>query len=200
MLAIANVFVVESGAMGSQSAKCPIESILLVDDYPQQLAMWARELEATGRSVATAASRAEALELAQKLRPGVAVVDLFLGAEDGLECVRELKSLFPDLFVVVVSGDMSVAYAMAAVRSGANDVLVKPLAVSELVRRIELGESIDPARTSLTLDEVEWEHISRALLETGKNITQAAERLGIYRQTLQRKLRKRGRERPDTES
>jgi two-component system response regulator RegA len=186
--------------MGTQSAKQPIESILLVDDYPPQLAMWARELESTGRSVATAASRAEALELAQKLRPGVAVVDLFLGAEDGLECVRELKSLFPDLFVVVVSGDMSVAYAMAAVRSGANDVLVKPLAVSELVRRIELGESIDPARTSLTLDEVEWEHISRALLETGKNITQAAERLGIYRQTLQRKLRKRGRERPDTES
>jgi two-component system response regulator RegA len=185
--------------MGSISPK-RVDSVLLVDDYPQQLAMWARELESTGRSVATAASRGQAIEIAQKLRPGVAVVDLFLGAEDGLDCVRELKNLIPDLFVVVVSGDMSVAYAMAAVRAGADDVLVKPLVVSELVRRIELGERIDPARTSLTLDEVEWEHISRALLETGKNITQAAERLGIYRQTLQRKLRKRGRERPDSES
>lgn len=186
-------------ATGATTTKRPIETVLLVDDYQPQLAMWARELESSGRVVATACTRAEALQLARDLQPCFAVVDLFLGPDDGLECVRELKQIIPDLFVVVVSSDMSVAYAMAAVRAGADDVLVKPLIISELVRRIELGEGIDPARTSLTLDEVEWEHISRALLESGKNITQAAERLGIYRQTLQRKLRKRGRERPDSE-
>jgi two-component system, response regulator RegA len=186
-------------ATGTSARKRLIETVLLVDDYQPQLAMWARELESSGRIVATASTSAEAVRVAQEMRPGFAVVDLFLGAEDGLECVRELKRMLPDLFVVVVSSDMSVAYAMAAVRAGADDVLVKPLIVSELIRRIELGEAIDPARTSLTLDEVEWEHISRALLESGRNITQAAERLGIYRQTLQRKLRKRGRERPDSE-
>jgi len=186
-------------ATGSIAGKCPIETVLLVDDYQPQLAMWARELESSGRIVATASTCAEATRVAHEIRPGFAVVDLFLGTEDGLECVRELKRLIPELFVVVVSSDMSVAYAMAAVRAGADDVLVKPLIVSDLIRRIEIGEAIDPARTSLTLDEVEWEHISRALLESGRNITQAAERLGIYRQTLQRKLRKRGRERPDSE-
>lgn len=187
-------------ATDSMPRRRPIETVLLVDDYQPQLAMWARELASSGRMAVTACTRAEALQVAQQVHPCFAVVDLFLGAEDGLECVRELKRILPDLFVVVVSSDMSVAYAMAAVRAGADDVLVKPLIISELVRRIELGEAIDPARTSLTLDEVEWEHICRALLESGKNITQAAERLGIYRQTLQRKLRKRGRERPDSES
>jgi two-component system response regulator RegA len=186
--------------MGSISVRRRIETILLVDDHQPQLTMWGRELEASGHAVASAASCAEALDLANKIRPGIAVVDLFLGPEDGLDCVRKLKSLIPDLFVVVVSADMSVAYAMAAVRAGADDVLVKPLSIADLVKHLELGEAIDPARTSLTLDEVEWEHISRALLESGKNITQAAERLGIYRQTLQRKLRKRSRERPDSGS
>jgi two-component system, response regulator RegA len=200
MLAIDNLFRVDGSSMGTSSGQRDIATVLLVDDYQPQLAMWARDVEATGRTVATATTRAEAAQVAQKLRPCLAVVDLFLGSEDGLACVRELKEMLPNMCVIVVSSDMSVAYAMAAVRAGADDVLVKPLVVSEVIKGIELGDAIDPARTSLTLDEVEWEHISRALLESGKNITQAAERLGIYRQTLQRKLRKRVRERPDTES
>jgi two-component system response regulator RegA len=84
---------------------------------------------------------------------------------------------------------------MAAVRAGADDVLVKPFIARDVVRRIELGELVDPERSALTLEQVEWEHITRALVETGQNITQAAGRLGIYRQTLQRKLRKKSRER-----
>jgi two-component system response regulator RegA len=179
-----------------------IDCVLLVDDREDQLAIWARELSGDGRVAHMATSTREALTLARTHRPQVALVDLFLGAEDGLDCVRELKASVPDLFAVVVSSDLSVAYAMAAVRAGAEDVLVKPVVASHVVRRIERGEVGDaervPQRKALTLQEVEWEHISRALLESNRNITQAAQRLGIYRQTLQRKLRKRGRERAGT--
>ena len=166
--------------------------------------MWSRELTADGRTPHCAASTAPALVAARTYRPQLAIVDLFLGTDDGLDCVRELKKVIPDLIVVVVSSDLSVAYAMAAVRAGADDVQVKPVIASHLVYRIERGQPADieraPQRKALTLEEVEWEHISRALLESNSNITQAAQRLGIYRQTLQRKLRKRGRERTGTES
>lgn len=172
-------------------------SILLVDDSTLQLRAWARDLEASGRTVFTAETSSQAVEAARTSKPDVAFVDLFLGTQDGLALVRQLKELDPELFVVVVSGDMSVAHAMAAVRAGADDVLVKPFIPHDVVRRIETGELVDPERTSLTLEQIEWEHISRALIESGQNITQAAERLGIYRQTLQRKLRKRGRERDE---
>lgn len=181
--------------MSAETGKRQVQRVLLVDDYGPQLAAWKRELEADGKTVEAALNKADAIARAQQHAPDVAIIDLYLGLDDGIECLRALKEITPDLFAVMVSADMSVAYAMAAVRAGADDVYVKPLVVSDLVRRIEGGESIDPARTSLTLDEVEWEHINRALVESGKNITQAAERLGIYRQTLQRKLRKRGRER-----
>lgn len=172
-------------------------SILLVDDSVLQLRAWARDLEADGRKVFTASTTAQAMEVVRGEHPDVAIVDLFLGQDDGLALVRELKVLDGNLFVVVVSGDMSVAHAMASVRAGADDVLVKPFIARDVVRRIESGELVDPDRTSLTLEQIEWEHISRALIESGQNITQAAERLGIYRQTLQRKLRKRGRERDE---
>lgn len=163
-----------------------------------QLRAWSRDLEADSRTVFVAETPTQALEIARAEHPDVAIVDLFLGpSADALALVRQLKQLDPDLFVVVVSGDMSVAHAMASVRAGADDVLVKPFIAREVVRRIENGELVDPERTSLTLEQIEWEHISRALLESGQNITQAAERLGIYRQTLQRKLRKRGRERDE---
>jgi two-component system response regulator RegA len=177
-----------------------VQRILLVDDYGPQLAAWKRELEEDGRLVVAVTNKADAIECAKQQAPDVAIIDLYLGLDDGLDCLRALKAIAPDLFAVVVSADMSVAYAMAAVRAGADDVYVKPLIVRDVVRRIVQGESLDPARTSLTLDEVEWEHINRALVESGKNITQAAERLGIYRQTLQRKLRRRGRERVGDDS
>jgi len=172
-------------------------SVLLVDDSQLQIRAWARDLEADGRQVLCAANNEEALTAVRTAHPDVAIVDLFLGHDDGVELVRQLKALDPTLFVVLVSGDMSVAYAMAAVRAGADDVLVKPFIARDVVRRIESGELVDPERAALTLEEIEWEHISRALVESGQNITQAAERLGIYRQTLQRKLRKRGRERDE---
>ncbi len=172
-------------------------SVLLVDDSMLQLRAWARDLQADGRIVFTATTTAQAMEIVRHEHPEVAIVDLFLGADDGLALTRELKALDGNLFVVVVSGDMSVAHAMASVRAGADDVLVKPFIARDIVRRIESGELVDPDRTSLTLEQIEWEHISRALIESGQNITQAAERLGIYRQTLQRKLRKRGREREE---
>jgi two-component system, response regulator RegA len=175
-----------------------VQRVLLVDDFVAQLSTWAMELEADGRVVFQATQRAEAQRLAKAHEPQIAIVDLFLGTEDGLDCVRDLKAIAPGMFVIVVSGDMSVAFAMASVRAGADDVMVKPVQASDVVRRVEHGIMPTPARTSLTLEQVEWEHISRALVESNKNITQAAERLGIYRQTLQRKLRKRGRERAGT--
>lgn len=172
--------------------------VLLVDDSVLELRAWKRELEADGLRVCTAENLAQTLEAVQTEKPHIAIVDLFLGnTDEGLEVIRQIKAIDPNVFVVLVSGDLSVAYAMAAVRAGADDVLVKPFLASEVVRRIKHGEAADPERANLTLEQVEWEHISRALLETNKNITQAAERLGIYRQTLQRKLRKRGRGRDE---
>jgi two-component system response regulator RegA len=170
-----------------------VRTVLLVDDFGPQRRAWARELATIG--VFEAATRKQARLLAQMETMDLVIVDLFLGGENGIDVVRDMKALDPAPYVVVVSGEMTVAYAMAAVRAGADDVLVKPVKVAELITRVEQGDYVPPDLENIqppTLDDVEWEHISRVLLDTNENITQTAQRLGIYRQTLQRKLKKRG--------
>ena len=173
-----------------------IRTVLLVDDFGPQRRVWACELETL--AVFEAATREQALTLAQMEPMDLVVVDLFLGGQSGIDVVKDMKQLDPTPYVVLVSGEMTVAYAMAGVRAGADDVQVKPLQLADLVRRVENGDQsqivVQQHAHQPTLDQVEWEYISRVLVETNDNISQAAERLGIYRQTLQRKLKKRGRQ------
>jgi hypothetical protein len=85
---------------------------------------------------------------------------------------------------------MSVSHALMGVRAGADDVLIKPVGAQQVISRVERGAVDKPLPKAATLEEVEWEHISRVLHEHQGNISHAAESLGIYRQSLQRKIQK----------
>jgi two-component system response regulator RegA len=155
------------------------------------LKRWSRELQHAGKRVLAAPNGDAALELVREVRPDVAIVDLFLAAENGVNVIRRLKEQDGGLYTILVSAHLSVAYAIAAVRAGADDVFFKPATLKYLIDCVEKGIVLEPdEEEGPTLDQLEWEHISRALLDCEGNITRAAERLGIYRQTLQRKLRK----------
>jgi CheY-like chemotaxis protein len=77
---------------------------LLVDDNQEFLASASRLLESQGLEiVGSASSGAEALRLADELRPDVALVDVQLGEEDGLEVTRRLSAGGRRLAVVLIS-------------------------------------------------------------------------------------------------
>ena len=77
---------------------------LLVDDSDGFLASATRLLEAQGMSVVGRAhSGAEAIALAEQLRPEVALVDVELGDEDGVAVSRELAQRVPETRVVLIS-------------------------------------------------------------------------------------------------
>jgi DNA-binding NarL/FixJ family response regulator len=77
---------------------------LIVDDSEPFLASAWRRLAAQGvEVVGCAASGAEALQLAQKLQPDVALVDVQLGREDGLELTRQLAATAPSTPVILIS-------------------------------------------------------------------------------------------------
>ncbi len=163
-------------------------TVLLVDDFEPQLNTWERDLRRHGKRVLKATSRCDAIRLARHARPDLAVVDYFLGSDNGLDVTRDLKRHDPSILVIVVSASMSVACAVAAMRAGADDAVAKPLLYRSIFERSERPT----ASPALTLADIEWEAITSTILECNGNISRAAERLGIYRQSLQRKLRKRG--------
>jgi two-component system, response regulator RegA len=165
-------------------------TVLLVDDAVLLINAWTRELSRVGKRVVSAQNRDGVRKVCQEHRPDFAVVDLFLGSETGLDIVRDLKALEPPPYVVVVTGAPTVAYTMEAVRAGADDVFAKPISTRELLESAEGAANERETDPPPTLQQMEWEHISRVLLDCNGNVSQAARRLGIYRQTLQRKLRK----------
>ncbi|MBW2629723.1 MAG: response regulator, partial [Deltaproteobacteria bacterium] len=116
-----------------------------------------------------------------------------------LEVVRELHRVDPATKIVVLTGYGSIATALEAVRLGATHYLTKPADVDEVIAAFDRGEgqaAVEPPATGSepletpSLARVEWEHIQRVLTDCGGNITKAAEKLGIHRRSLQRKLSK----------
>ncbi|MBW2403990.1 MAG: two-component system response regulator, partial [Deltaproteobacteria bacterium] len=105
----------------------------------------------------------------------------------------------PATKIVVLTGYGSIATALEAMRLGATHYLTKPADVDEVIASFDRdgaqraqaapsAESETPQTPSLA--RVEWEHIQRVLTDCGGNITKAAEKLGIHRRSLQRKLSK----------
>jgi two-component system response regulator RegA len=168
-----------------------VRKVILVDDHEMYLKYCSREFVRAGVGVASTHTLAGAVEIVRDEHPDVAVVDLFLSPpESGLEVIRAIKDLDPSIFCILVSAHMSVSHALMGVRAGADDVFIKPFGARQVIARVERGVIDEPDPTTPTLHEVEWEHISRVLHDHAGNISQAAESLGIFRQSLQRKIQK----------
>jgi two-component system response regulator RegA len=162
--------------------------VLAVDQDEQILGSWARA--ARDRNIVTAVDAVTARQLASTQRPDLAIVDLRLGNTSGIDLIRALKRDVPDLLAVLCSGYLSVAAAVAAVRAGADIVVFKPITFSEILQRIEESIEAPDLEDTPTLARAEWEHIMRVLADCNGNVSMAARRLGIYRNSLQRRLRK----------
>jgi two-component system response regulator RegA len=154
------------------------------------------EFEERGYRVTTAASLASYRALGQH-NFDYAVVDLKLGHESGLAILDELLGAAPRCRVIIMTGYGSIATAVKAVKLGAHDYLSKPTTVAAVEQAL-LAEpkpsqghrmsAVDAEPQSLARHEREYiEHI---LVQCGGNISEAARRLGLHRQSLQRKLRK----------
>jgi two-component system response regulator RegA len=166
--------------------------IMVVDDdrtFRERLvsAMGPRQLMAWG-----AGSPDEAKELARRVRPERAVLDLRMPGGWGLDLVSDLLAMDSQMKIVVLTGYGSIATAVEATRRGAVDYLSKPADADQILAAFEkTGEGAAVAmETTPSLARVEWEHIQRILTDCSGNISQAARVLGIHRRSLQRKLSK----------
>jgi len=183
----------------AQDTSTPKPSILLVDDDERLRSRMARAFVERGYEAQQADGHEEAMAIAERESTEYAVVDLRMPGKSGLEVVRDLHRIDPATKIVVLTGYGSIATALEAVRLGATHYLTKPADVEEVIASFDRGdapgatEALSPdgdGPETPSLARVEWEHIQRVLTDSGGNITKAAERLGIHRRSLQRKLAK----------
>lgn len=101
-------------------------------------------LDTAFESVVMVANVESLLAAAERLRPDVAVVELSLAQESGLEWLRALRALGPDLGVVVISVHPEVSVRRAAIEAGADAFVVKRVIATDLlpaVERVRRGRS-----------------------------------------------------------
>jgi two-component system response regulator RegA len=167
--------------------------LLIVDDD-------ARFSETLCAELAERGLRVESVDSLEQLRAldlaglDYAVVDLRLRRDNGLDAVAWIRRNAPAARVVVLTGYASIATAVRAVQLGASNYLTKPVWPEDLERALagELpADALDPEQWEApSLARHEREYIEYVLAQSDGNVSQAARRLGLHRQSLQRKLRK----------
>lgn len=160
--------------------------VLVVDDDALVRNALVRDFKHRGLQADGAGNLQEALALSKVLSPDLAVVDLRLDDQSGLDVLRELRDTQPEVRVVMLTAYGTIPLAVEALRLGAVDFLTKPLGADKILEALRAGP---PAPRSLA--RVEYEIIRRTLDACEGNVSEAARCLRIHRRSLQRKLRKR---------
>jgi DNA-binding NtrC family response regulator len=113
------------------------ESILVVEDDPTVATNVARGLSRDGHAVTAVGTCKEALaELAYRSFD-VVLLDLRLPDGDGLEVLDEIPKGSPETFTLVMTAYASIESAIDALRRGAHDYVLKPLALADLRAKVE---------------------------------------------------------------
>jgi two-component system response regulator RegA len=168
----------------------PIRTVLVVDDDETIVGTWRRSA-GPERTVVAATDEQSVRAAMDSHELDLAIVDLRIGATSGIDMVRVLRDQLPELPIALCSGYLSVDVTVAAVRAGADIIAFKPITFREVLQRLEDNESdTHDIDDTPTLARAEWEHIMRVLSDCEGNVSAAARRLGIYRSSLQRRLRK----------
>jgi len=121
--------------------------ILIADDHAvvrdgtRQILEQERDMEV----IAEAADGAEAVKLAGSTKPDVAIIDISMPGVDGIEATRQIKQLYPQIAVLILSAYDDDQFVFSLLEAGAAGYLLKSVRGHELVeavRQVHAGESV----------------------------------------------------------
>jgi len=133
--------------------------ILIVDDYPDALDIWALYLRSMGYRVSTASDGAAALAQAQQLLPDLIVLDLELPRISGFDVARQLRAnpATQAIPLIAATGYSHVKQLDRAREAGFDRIVVKPcdpdLLVEEIERLLQPVEPVNSPASHLAVEQ-----------------------------------------------
>ncbi|MCR4742112.1 MAG: response regulator transcription factor [Treponema sp.] len=114
-------------------------SVIIIDDHPLFSRGLAQliETQESFKVSGMAKNRNEALELLGKVTPDLAIVDLNLGQEDGLELIKDIVIIHPKTKILVLSMHDERFYAERALKAGAKGYIMKEEAETQVIDAIK---------------------------------------------------------------
>ncbi|MEN3362076.1 MAG: two-component system, OmpR family, response regulator [Mycobacteriales bacterium] len=161
---------------GSSSATQVRRRVLVVDDEENVAHLVASALRFDGFEAITADSGSSALAAVAEHTPDLVVLDIMLGDLDGMEVLRRLRNGGSDVPVVFLTARDAGEHRISGLRAGADDYVVKPFSVEELLARVHavLRRTAPPVRTStsvLQVSDLELDEDTREVHRAGAEIT-----------------------------
>ncbi|RZU54373.1 DNA-binding response OmpR family regulator [Krasilnikovia cinnamomea] len=114
----------------------PRPRALVIEDSPEFVLLCQHLLEKEGFDVMVASDGERAVELAQREKPDLAILDLGLPDVDGIEVCRRIRQ-FTDAYIVMVTGRADEVDKVVGLSVGADDYVTKPFSPRELAARIQ---------------------------------------------------------------
>ena len=168
-------------------------TILIVDDNAAILTAMRYLLDGTFEQVLTTTNPEDILKKMAQQTIDIVVLDMnfTLGVNNGNEglfWLRAIRKQHPQTPVVLLTAYADINLSVKGLKNGAADFITKPWDNDELLRKLK--DVLDMQNEIVSLDEVEQEHIRRTIDHCHGNLTQAAQLLGITRQTLYNKMKR----------
>jgi len=107
--------------------------VLVVDDEEGIRETLSGIFEDEGCDVLASGSGEEAMEIVKEQNPDLIFLDIWLPGMDGIKTLEEIKSLKPDIPVIMISGHGTIELAVKATKIGAYDFLEKPLSLERVL-------------------------------------------------------------------
>jgi len=112
------------------------ERVLVVDDEEDFLESIVKRLELRGIEVDGVGDGTAALEILTRKTFDVVVLDIKMPGMDGIEALRQIRSRYPDVEVIVLTGHASQEFRRLGRELGAFDYLIKPVRLDTVLERI----------------------------------------------------------------
>ena len=164
--------------------------VLLVEDSPRLQRNIATALRRSGYAVDTAGDGDEGLWLAETHDYDAIVLDIMLPKRDGLEVLRSLRAGGRPAHVLLLTARDTVADRVTGLQAGADDYLVKPFALEELLARVQAlcRRTYGAKQPRLVLADLEIDSAARIARRAGQPVRLTAREY----QLLEYRARRRG--------
>jgi two-component system, OmpR family, response regulator MprA len=149
-----------------------VSTILVVDDEPAVRDALERALKAQHHTVTTAADGRQALDAIAQQRPELVLLDVLMPVMDGFETCRRLRELGDRTPVLMLTARDAVGDRVEGLDAGADDYVVKPFALEELLARIRalLRRSGAAGDEPLRFADLELDPVSMEVRRAGRPI------------------------------
>lgn len=112
-------------------------SILIIDDEPNLRRSLGLILQRAGYVITTASNAAEAIQLLQAGAYDLTFLDIKLPDQNGIQLLPQIKNLYPEMPILILTAHATLDTAIGAVRLGARDYLLKPIDPENILSRVE---------------------------------------------------------------